>query len=199
MPEQQIIRFTDTLSGSLDKLYKTGGFALAFGFAGIIMMLGAKIFGQSESQLLILIGASLTFLCLGFFLYTTLKGNKEASKAISDNKEAIDAVQDIAIQLTRLTNTAQAYSFKNIDKINQALNAAIPVLKSIPLVGDKVSQYGLDDAGKISQTIVDNSERIESVVSEVERALANADNRKLREYANELSEIVSVFKQQLKN
>jgi uncharacterized protein Yka (UPF0111/DUF47 family) len=198
MPEQQVVRFTEALSGSLDKLFKTGGFALAFGFAGIIMMLGAKLFGQNESQLLIIIGAVLTFSCLGFFLYTTLKSNKEASKAISDNKEAIDAVQDIAIQLTQLTSTAQSYSFKNLEMVNRVLNAASPVLKSIPGLGDKVSQYGLDDVTTISKNIVENSERIETAVKEIENALINADHRKLREYAHELSEIVAVLRQQLK-
>lgn len=34
MADQNIVRFTDSLSGSVDKLFRTGGFALAFGFAG---------------------------------------------------------------------------------------------------------------------------------------------------------------------
>jgi len=132
MAGEEITRFTDVLSNSIDKLYKTGGFALAFGFAGIIMMLGARLFGQEESSRLIILGAILTFSCLAFFLFSTMSGNRNAKRAISDNKEAIDAVQDISIQLTRLTNTLQAYSFKNIDKINKIVGAAIPALKTIP-------------------------------------------------------------------
>jgi hypothetical protein len=198
MAEQEITRFTDTLSGAVDKLYRTGGFALAFGFAGIIMMLGARLFGQADSQWLIILGAVLTFSCLAFFLYTTITGNKKASKAISDNKEAIDAVQDISIQLTRLTNTLQAYSFKNLDKINKALEAAIPVLKAIPLVGAKVTEYGLDNASVISQVIVDNAEKIELIVVEVEKALIDADHAKLKGYSEELSEVVKNLRQQLK-
>ncbi len=198
MSEPVITRFTDTLSGSVDKLYKTGGFALAFGFAGIIMVLGAKIFGQSQAMWLIVIGAVLTFSCLGFFLITTLKGNAKASRAISDNKEAIDAVQDISIQLTKLVSAAQAYSFKNIDKINSALTLAIPALQKIPFVKEKVSEYGLEDVSLVSSTIVDNSDRIEKAVNEIEDALINADHERLREYSDELAFIVASLKEQLK-
>lgn len=198
MSEQKITRFTDVLSTSIDKLYKTGGFALAFGFAGIIMMLGARLFGQAQSLWLLLFGALLTFSCLGFFLYTTIKGNTKASRALADNKEAIDAVQDISIELTRLINTLQAYSFKNLDKINEVLKVSIPVLKVIPLVGDKVTRYGLDDASVISQAIVDNAEKVETIVREIEIALVNADHKKLREYSVELTTMVSNLKGQLK-
>lgn len=195
MHEQPIIRFTDTLSGSVDKLNKAGGFALALGFAGIFMILGAELFRQREQYLLIAIGIVLTLSCLSIFLYTTLKGIR-VSKSIADNKAAVDTLQDLAIQLSRLTNTAQAY--RNIEKLNKALKVAIPVLKSIPVVGNKVIKYGLEDAGKISQAIVDNSEKIESVSRGIEQALINADHQKLSHYTNELSEIVAAFKQQPK-
>ena len=198
MPEQEITRFTDAFSGSIEKLYKTGGFALAFGFAGIVMMLGARTFGQEESLWLMFLGATLTFSCFGFFLYTTLKGNAKATQAISNNKEAIDAVQDISIQLTRLTYTLQAYSFKNIDKINQVLTIAIPKIKSIPLLGEKLSEFGLDDVTTISQAIVHNSAKIELLVTEIEEALVGADHEKLKAYSTELSLMIVNLKEELK-
>jgi hypothetical protein len=198
MDDQNISRFTESLSKSVDSLFKTGGFALAFGFSGIVMILGAKLLGQEESTLIIVIGAVLTFSCLGFFLYTTLKGNSEVTTAIKDNREAIDAVQDISIQLTRLVNVAQAYSFKNINKINNALKIAAPALKLIPFLGDKISVYELDNAGLISQSIVENSERIEQLVNDIESALINADHSKLKEYSKEVSILVINLKDQLK-
>ena len=198
MEEPNISRFTDSLSKSVNTLFKTGGFALAFGFAGIIMILGANLLGQEESTLIIIIGAVLTFSCLGFFFYTTLKGNSDAANAIKNNEEAIDAIQDIPIQLTRLVNTAQAYSFKNIKKINNVLNVAVPALKSIPLFGDKITKYGLDDARLISKAIVESSGYTEQLVSDIELALVNADHASLKEYSEKLSVLVANLKDQLK-
>lgn len=198
MPEQKITRFTDSLSSAVEKLYKAGGFALAFGFSGIVLILGAKIFGQEQAPWIIALGAILTFICLGFFLYTTLRGNKEITKSIRDNKEAVDAVQDISLQLTKLTNTAQAYSFKNIEKINKTLEIAIPKLQAIPFLGDKIEEYGLNKVGSISKLIVENSEKVENLVSDIEQAIINADHKKLKTYSKDLANLVSSMKQQLK-
>ncbi len=196
--DDQIVRLTDKLSESINTLYKTGGFALAFGFAGIVIMLGARLFGQELSLWLLLIGALLTFSCFGFFLYTTIKGNVKATKALKDNKEAIDAVQDISIELTKLVNTIQSYSFKNIEKINETLKTAIPVLKSIPLVEDIIEKYRLGDESLISQVIVDNTTKIETIVKKVENSLINADHERLRTYSKELASAVASLREQLK-
>ena len=92
----------------------------------------------------------------------------------------------------------QAYGFKNVERINKALNAAIPVLKTIPLVGTKLQEYGLDDADLISQVLVNNTQRIERIVSDVEDALVQADHEKLHEYSLELGAIVASLREQLK-
>ena len=104
MAQRDVVRFTDKLADAIGKLYKAGGFALAFGFAGIIMMLSARLLGQELSLWILLAGAVLTFSCLGFFLYTTVSGHEKAVKSVRDNKAAIDAIQDISIDLTKLIN-----------------------------------------------------------------------------------------------
>jgi len=198
MPETEITRFTDTLLTAFNKLYKVGGFALAFGFSGIVVMLGARIFGGEYTLWLIILGAILTFSCLGFFLYTTVRGNSEVKKSIANNKEAIDAVQDISIQLTKLTGALQAYSFKNINKINQVLEVAVPQLKKIPFVADKLVEYGVNDLHGLSGVIVEKSDNIEKLIQEIEDALINADHKKLKTYSDELAACVVGIKEQLK-
>ena len=197
MPTREVTRFTDSFAKAIDRLYKSGGFALAFGFAGFLLMLTSLIFERLATARLV-IGALFTLLCLAFFLYTTLTGNAKAVSAIRDNKEAIDAVQDISIELTRLVNTLQAYGFKNLERINKALQNAIPALQKIPVVGPMLEEYGLDGADLISQALVDNTDRIERLVSEVEDALINANHRKLKEYATELAALVVSIRAQLK-
>lgn len=198
MADQEIVRFTDTFSEAIKKLFMAGGFALAFGFAGIIMILGAKIFGQSDSIILIIIGSILTFSCLGFFLFSTITGDLATKKVLSDNKELMDAIQDLSIQLTKLVSIAQSYSFKNIEKINDASNLAIPKIKALPFIGDKVSEYGLDNAALISQTIVDSGEKIDIIVNEIQQSLIEGDHSKLKDYSKELANLIEDIKQQLK-
>lgn len=198
MPDVEVTRFTDSFSEAVAKLYRVGGFALAFGFSGIIVMLGARMFAQEYTLWLMLLGAALTFSCLAFFLYTTVRGNNEVKKSVANNKEAIDAVQDISIQLTRLTSAIQAYSFKNINQLNQVLGVAIPKLKAVPFLGEKLTDYGLDDAHGISAAIVEKSDSIEKLIHEIENALVNADHKKLKEFSGELATCVAGIKDQLK-
>jgi hypothetical protein len=198
MTKAPIVRLTDKLSDAISKLYKTGGFALAFGFAGIILMLGANIFGGELAIYLLIIGAVLTFLCLGFFLYTTLKQNSVAKKVLIDNKETIDTIQDISLELIKMVNTLQSYCFKNIGKIDEALQRLIPVLSSFPLLGDKLKDYGLSNLSVISTTIVENTDKVEKVVSDLEEAILTADSKKLNQYSKELSSLVVLLKKSLK-
>jgi hypothetical protein len=197
MASKEITRFTDVLSESINKLYKTGGFALSFGFAGILMMLLAKLFGQEDARLLITIGAVLTFSCLTFFLYASVKGNQKAAAAVSQNKDTIDALQDISIQLTRLTRFIQAYGFKNIEQINSVVEKSISALKAVPFVGDIVTKYKLDSVSVISQALVENTEKVESIVTDIEKALIDADHRKLKQYSMDLSEAVQKLRNHL--
>ena len=45
MSEESVVRITDKIATTTGTLYKTGGFALAFGFAGIALMLSARLVG----------------------------------------------------------------------------------------------------------------------------------------------------------
>ncbi|WP_373033684.1 hypothetical protein [Sulfurovum sp.] len=198
MPSTEITRFSTSFALSINKLYKSGGFALAFGFAGIVMIMGAKLVGDTYASWIIGIGASITFLCLIFFLYTATSSHNKAKRAISDNQEAIDAVQDISIELTMLAQTAQAYAFKNLESINGALQVTIPKIKAIPLIGEKITELGLDKIESLSGNIVENTTRMEKVVKEIREALITADHLKLNEYSQELSNIIINLKKYLK-
>ena len=141
----------------------------------------------------------MSFLCLGFFLYTTVTGHNRAVTALRDNKEAIDHIQDISIDLTRLVNTMQAYGFKNIEKLHEALQSARPFLEKLPFVGDRLSDFDPSNYQWISSALVEKTEEIEALIGDVEQALIKADAKKLKKYSQDLSDLIHSVREQLKN
>tara|TARA_Y100001963_G_C6635208_1_gene378246 strand:+ start:86 stop:643 length:558 start_codon:yes stop_codon:yes gene_type:complete len=182
----------------MDKLYKTGGFALAFGFAGIISMIFANLPGLTLPSELFVVGAILTISCFLFFVYTHFQGTRKAKAEIDENKPLIDAVQDVSLQVTELISVIQAYSFKNLSKIHNTLEVACPIIEGLPVVGAKAKEWGLNDAAKISGLIVDTTENTKNLVLDLKVALVNADLKKLKNYSSELRQAVDLTKKALK-
>ncbi|WP_444935232.1 hypothetical protein ACJJIW_11635 [Microbulbifer sp. JMSA004] len=195
---QDVVRISDSLSKGMDKLYKTGGVALAFGFAGILSMVLANIPGLTLPSELFVVGAILTIGCFLFFVYTHFQGARKALAEINENKPLIDAVQDVSLQVTELTSVIQAYSFKNLSKIHNTLEVACPIIEGLPLVGDKAKEWGLNDASRISGIIVDTTENTKNLVTEVKEALIKGDLKKLKSYSKDLQQAVDTTKEALK-
>jgi hypothetical protein len=182
----------------MGKLYKTGGFALAFGFAGIISMILANIPGLALPTELFVVGAILTISCFLFFVYSHFQGTKRALADINDNKPLIDAVQNVSLEIIELTSVIQAYIFKNLSKIHNTLEVACPIIEGLPIVGKKAQEWGLNDAAKISEIIVDTTEKTKDLVTDVREALKKSDLKKLKQYSKELKEAVNLTKEALK-
>ena len=178
-------------------MYRVGGFALVFIFTGVIAMLVGNFYKSELSSWIFGIGAFLTIVCLGLFVYTQLQGPVKASRLVRENKEMIDAVQEVALELTRTTGAVQALTFKHIKQVDKIIDSTVPFLAMIPTVGKKLEESGLADARNVSKVIVDISTQAETLIQDVESALVNADAKKLRSYSKELKKITKILRETL--
>lgn len=178
--------FSDGFATSLTKVYRVGGLTLVFVLVGIITMFVGHFYESELSSWIFGVGALETIACLALFLYIQMRGPMRAARLVRENKETIDAVQEIAIELTRVTGMIQSLTFKHIKQVDKILDSTVPLLVMIPAVAKKMDNLGLSDARNVSKIIVDTSTKAETVIHDVEYALVNADTQKLKSYTKDL-------------
>jgi formate hydrogenlyase subunit 3/multisubunit Na+/H+ antiporter MnhD subunit len=134
----------------MEDLFKVGGFALNFGFAGLFLMIVA-IFKDGQLQLpVFIIGSSLTFICLAFFLYTNLR-TRSTARSVAEDLPLLDALQRTAYQAVELASVTQSYAFRHFERIEKAVSLVAPMLESLPVLGPAAKRAGLIDATKLSK------------------------------------------------
>jgi hypothetical protein len=191
-------KITDKLANSLTKLYKVGGLALVFIFIGILTMIFAFI-NPSKSSFatpMFIIGSGLIIASFFLFIIVQYHGPIKTRKLLRDNKETLDSLQNLSIELTKLIFNTQSYCYKNIEKIASAIDSLSPIVK--PFLGEN----GLKIASKIeiiSKGIVEYSDATEKVVMDIKNALENGDFKILEKYRNEINNLNSKLKLALKD
>lgn len=197
MNGSEVTRLSDSLTNSFTRLYRIGGLALVFVFIGTLTMLTGHLFPGALPGPIFAIGALVTIVCLVFFLYTQVQGPLRAVKAIRDNEETIDALQDVSLELTRFAWAIQSFTFKHVQKINKAVQIIYPLVVDVPIIGPRVKELGLEDVRSVSELIVETTTGSEAVIRDVESALINSDFRVLKKYSKDIKSLVGVLKQSL--
>ncbi|MBK7869763.1 MAG: hypothetical protein IPJ74_03295 [Saprospiraceae bacterium] len=86
------------------------------------------------------IGAVLILISFLIFLYIQLKNPLTSKKNIRQGKEIVDELQNLSIDLVRLTGRIQALSFKHLNEINGVMERALPVIQNLPFVGEGIKK-----------------------------------------------------------
>ncbi len=195
---ENIVPISGAIAKPLEDLFKVGGFALAFGFSGLVLMIVA-IFKDGQLQLpLFIIGAVLTFLCLAFFLYTNLR-TRSAARSVAEDLPLLDALQRTAYQAAELASVIQSFAFKHLERIQIAVTVVAPMIESLPLVGPAARRVGLTDAARLSGAIVAATDGTKIIVMKLQEAIRKGDLREINKYGTQLEEAVSSLKLALRN
>lgn len=198
MSQDQIVPLSSSLSKPMEDLFRAGGFALSFGFAGLVLMIIA-IYNKGQLQVpLFVIGSVLTFSCLAFFLYTSLR-TRAVARSVAEDFPLIDELQRTAYQATELASVTQAYAFKHLEKIQLAIAAVAPMIESLPVVGPAAKRVGLTNAAKLSSAIVAATEGTKSTVLNLQEAIRKGNLQEIRKYGRQLEEAVANLKAALKH
>ena len=113
---------------------------------------------------------------------------EEITRVIQENKETLDSIQDVSLQLVRVANTLEAITTKYAGLVNSVLENAVPILSNIPLVSKKVIGI-LDEVQEFTGNVLEISTMVGGVIDDVEDGLAKADVVKLQSRSGGLKKL----------
>ncbi|HLA64594.1 MAG TPA: hypothetical protein VK610_09225 [Rhodothermales bacterium] len=183
--DPDIVKVSSSLADVLARLHKAGGLSLVFLFIGVILVLIANMGGKFQAITMAL-GVILLLCSFAIFAFLHVKGPVRAIRTLRENKETIDSLQELGLELTGVANSAQLFAIRYIEQISDVIAKSLPVLMIIPGVGSKVKELGLDRVPQLTRLVVESSDNAERVIQDTERALRTADFSVLRQYAESL-------------
>jgi hypothetical protein len=189
------LKASKALSEPIEKLFKAGGLALVFVFIGLILTIYGFSFPQGRYSLpTFILGVLLIVASFILFSIVHYKGPMKTRKTLKQSAETLDTLQEISLNLIGFAKDLQAYSFKNLDKITNTVNASLPLIK--PFLGQKGQDMTLK-IGNISTGIVDISSKTEKIIRDVEKALKENDFIVLKAYEQDIKNLNELLKNAL--
>lgn len=119
MNEESILRpLSEAVAEGISKVYRRGGLALTFVFAGTLLLIVAVMLRSGPVAYLIAgVGATLIVAVVVLFYQQDIRRLRDARGAVKTNAEMIDAVQQTALNMTQFALHLQALAFKYADEI----------------------------------------------------------------------------------
>ena len=202
--ESSVVRpLSEAVAGGISRVYRLGGLALTFVFAGTVLLIVGVILSTGPVSYIIAgVGATLILAVVALFYQRDIKRLSEARRAVNTNAELIDAVQQTAVDMTALAFHLQALAFKHADQIAVLITsqrervrdlASTPPLSLVPGVGQLADRLVDNEyvvrASDLSTAIVRTTEAAKTVIGEVNSALVNSDPIALKKYISEIREL----------
>jgi hypothetical protein len=116
----------------------------------------------------------------------------DISKMINEHKEMIDAIQEVALELTDSMGTLHTLTVKYASIANNILDALLPIVKGLPIIPKKVTDL-LVNLEAITQKIIDNKQKTSTTIRSVNTGLRTGDVSKLKVHANELKSVTKTL------
>lgn len=116
----------------------------------------------------------------------------DIAKIIEQHKEMIDAIQEVAIELTSSIGSLHALTVKYARTANQILDVLLPILKNLPVVPKNVMQL-LVNLESVTQKIIDNEAATAKTITDVNSGLKTGDANKLKAHAGQLKEVTKTI------
>ena len=116
----------------------------------------------------------------------------DINRMINENKEMIDSIQEVALNLTDAMGTLHTLTVKYAGIANSILDALLPIVKGLPIVPKKVTDL-LINLEAITQKIIDDSQKTSKTINDVNSGLRTGDVSKLKGHANELKSVTNTL------
>jgi hypothetical protein len=200
MAKEPLKPLSDAIFGPVTKAYKAGGLGLAFLGLGAFLMLAAFLLPDRGplGYVIVVVGFILIALTCVLFLLKDVLPLFRLRRGIRENRELIDAVQAMALQVTEVASDLQSLAFKHASTVAAVMQQARPLLRQVPVVGRFADSETVVRADSLSSAIVDYTTRAKGIIGDVEDALIRSDARRLRQYIGELREVRSELARLLK-
>jgi len=109
----------------------------------------------------------------------------DITRMIEDHKTMIDAIQEVALELTTSIGTLHALTVKYAGIANNILDALLPVVNSLPIIPQTVKTL-LSNLEAITQKIIDTNASTSKTITDVQSGLRTGDVNKIKGQAGQL-------------
>ncbi len=116
----------------------------------------------------------------------------QVSKAIEENAKTIDAIQDVALELTNSISALHALVVKYVGVANGVLDTLLPILRGLPVVPKNVMNL-LTNLESITQKIIDTQASVGKTIMDVQTGLRTGDVSKLQTHAGDLKKLTQAL------
>ena len=116
----------------------------------------------------------------------------DINKMINEHKDMIDAIQEVALELTDSMGTLHTLTVKYAGIANSILDALLPIVKGLPIIPKKVTDL-LVNLEAITQKIIDNQQKTSTTIKSVNTGLRTGDVSKLKGHADELKSVTKTL------
>ena len=116
----------------------------------------------------------------------------DINKMINEHKDMIDAIQEVALELTDSMGTLHTLTVKYAGIANSILDALLPIVKGLPIIPKKVTSL-LVNLEAITQKIIDNQQKTSTTIKSVNTGLRTGDVSKLKGHADELKSVTKTL------
>lgn len=113
-------------------------------------------------------------------------------KIIEQNKEMIDSIQEVALELTSSIGSLHTLTVKYARTANQILDVLLPIVKNLPIVPANVKTM-LINLEAITQKIIDNETSTTKAITDVQSGLRTGDANKLKAHAGQLQAVTKTI------
>ena len=107
---------------------------------------------------------------------------------IEEHKSMIDAIQEIALELTNSIGTLHTLTVKYAGIANNILDGLLPIAKGLPIIPKNILEM-LINLESMTQKIIDSNAQTAKTISDVQSGLKTGDVNKIKGHAGELQNV----------
>jgi hypothetical protein len=112
----------------------------------------------------------------------------QIEKMVDDNAKMIDAIQEVALELTNSIGSLHTLTVKYAGIANGILDALLPIVKSLPIIPKNVTDM-LVNLEAITQKIIDGQASTGKTITDVQTGLRTGDVTKLQAHTTDLQNL----------
>jgi hypothetical protein len=113
---------------------------------------------------------------------------EDIGRIIEENKQTMDSIQDIALELTRVAGVLESTASRYAGMVDGLLDTAVPLLRNIPLVPPRTMEL-ITDLQELADTILDVCTSADKVITDVGDGLMKADVGKINAHTGDLQKM----------
>jgi hypothetical protein len=121
---------------------------------------------------------------------------EEIGRIIEQNKETMDSIQDIGLELTRAAGLLQATASRYVGMVDSLLDTAVPIMRTIPIVPPKTLEM-VTELQELANNILEVCGTADRVITDVGAGLEKGDIAKLSAHTGDLQKMTQALQRVL--